>query len=131
MRRRWWGWVSAIAFVAGGLGLWTFCIEPASLSVVEHRLEADDWPPALAGLRIAVLADLHVGSPWNGLDKLARIVAETNAAGPDVVLLAGDYVIKGVIGGSFVTPEEIASRLRELRAPLGVYAVLGNHDWWF
>jgi predicted MPP superfamily phosphohydrolase len=47
------------------------------------------------------------------------------------VLLAGDYVIKGVLGGSFVAPEDIASRLRELHAPLGVYAVLGNHDWWF
>ena len=88
------------------------------------------WPRALDGLRVAVLADLHVGSPWNGVDNLARIVAETNAAGADVVLLAGDYVVTSVLGGTFVRPETSAIELRALHAPLGVYAVLGNHDWW-
>jgi uncharacterized protein len=40
-------------------------------------------------------------------------------------------VIQGVAGGEFMEPERIAESLRGLRAPLGVYAVLGNHDWWF
>jgi predicted MPP superfamily phosphohydrolase len=52
-------------------------------------------------------------------------------AGMRVALLAGDYVIKGVLGGRFVPPEATAAVLRGLTAPLGVYAVLGNHDWWF
>src|SRR5712672_982111 len=130
MRRwRWWGG-SALALLAV-LGLWTFWLEPASLRVVEHRLEADDWPRAIAGLRIAVLADLHVGSPWNGLDKLHRIVAETNATRPDLVLLVGDYVIRNVLGGTFIPPTDIAPVLNGLDAPLGVFAVLGNHDWYY
>jgi hypothetical protein len=79
---------------------------------------------------VATLADLHVGSPRNGLDKLEEIVALTQHARPDLVLLAGDYVIHGVAGGHFVPPEAAAGVLAGLEAPLGVYAVLGNHDWW-
>jgi hypothetical protein len=81
-------------------------------------------------LRIAVLADLHVGSPFNGLEKLNRIVELTIKAKPDLILLAGDYVIHGVFGGKKVSAEEIAKSLRALLASLGTFAVLGNHDWW-
>lgn len=75
-------------------------------------------------------ADLHVGSPHNGLDRLRRIVAESNAANPALILLAGDYVIQGIIGGEFITPESAAAVLADLSATHGVYAVLGNHDHW-
>ena len=51
-------------------------------------------------------------------------------AKPDLILLAGDYVIHGVPGGQFVSPQESATHLARLSAPLGVFAVLGNHDWW-
>ena len=79
---------------------------------------------------IAILADLHTGSPFNGLQKLKEIVALTNSVHCDIVLLAGDLVIQGVFGGAFVSSEESAEILKDLTAPLGVYAVLGNHDWW-
>lgn len=88
------------------------------------------WPAATGDLRIAVLADLHTGSPHNDLEKLQEVVRATNRAHPDLVLLAGDFVIQGVVGGHFVEPEASARVLRSLQAPLGVYAVLGNHDWW-
>jgi len=78
-----------------------------------------------------VLTDLHVGSPFNGLDKLRDVVARTNEARPDLVCILGDLVINGVKGGSFVTPEDIARELGRLQAPAGVFAVLGNHDAWF
>ncbi len=58
------------------------------------------------------------------------MVEVVNASQPDAVLLLGDFVIQGVAGGRFVPPETIAAQLARLRAPLGVYAVLGNHDWW-
>jgi predicted MPP superfamily phosphohydrolase len=132
MRRRWRRWASIAATLAlSAFALRAFWLEPASLRVTTSTITLEPGSHALDGLRIAVLADLHVGSPFNGVDKLERVVAETNAAAPDLVLLVGDYVIKGVIGGSFVAPEETVPRLRELRAPLGVFAVLGNHDWWF
>ena len=116
------------AAVAGALALvWGFAIEPASLRFPEVPIAVPPWP-AGAPLRVAILADLHVGSPWNGTDRLARLVRRTDEAHPDLVLMLGDYVSRGVPGGHFVAPEEIEAVVRDLRAPLGVYAVLGNHD---
>jgi len=103
--------------------------------VVRHpRMELPGWP---SELRIAVLSDLHVGSPHVGLDKVRTIVERTNAENPALVVLLGDFVIggpngmRGIRGGNFVEPEQTAEELKKLRAPLGVYAVLGNHDWWY
>ncbi|MSP40760.1 MAG: metallophosphoesterase [Deltaproteobacteria bacterium] len=122
--------VGAASLCVAGFALWGFWLEPASLRNENHGIHLPHWPAACDGLRIAVLADLHVGSPFNGLDKLARIVDLTLKAKPDLILLAGDYVIHNVIGGSKVSSEEIAKGLSRLAAPLGVFAVLGNHDWW-
>jgi uncharacterized protein len=131
MRRRWGRRLASIvAATLVALGAYAFWLEPSSLRVTEHTIALSSWPASLDGLRIAMLADLHVGSPYNGLPKLRRIVAETNGAGADLVLLAGDYVITGVVGGTFTPPEAITAVLHDLHAPLGVWAVLGNHDWW-
>jgi predicted MPP superfamily phosphohydrolase len=121
--------VRSVAIVAGlVLGLWAFWAEPSSLRISEHRLSLATWPGECDGLRITVLADLHIGSPYNGLDRLREVVERANAADADLILLPGDYVIQGVIGGEFVAPEEAAKILRQLKAPAGVFAVLGNHD---
>ncbi|MGH8772869.1 MAG: metallophosphoesterase, partial [Burkholderiales bacterium] len=96
-----------------------------------HTLNIPRWPRALDGLRIAVLADLHVGSPFNGVAKLQKIVAATNNAKPDLILIPGDLMIQNVFGGTQVPPEEIAAILGSLKARVGVFATLGNHDWWF
>ena len=122
--------VGVASLCVASFALWGFWLEPASLRNESHEIHLPHWPAACEGLRIAVLADLHVGSPFNGLDKLARIVELTLKAKPDLILLAGDYGISDIIGGSKVSPEEIADGLRPLAAPLGVFAVLGNHDWW-
>lgn len=73
---------------------------------------------------------MHVGSPYKGLKSLRKLVKDVNRVQPDLVLLPGDFVIHGVVGGSFVTPEAAGAVLAGLKAPMGVYAVLGNHDWW-
>ena len=112
------------------LGGWTFYYEPSSLDVRRYEITLAEWPPELDGIEIALLSDLHVGSPYYGLDKLEEVIRRVNASEPELVLLAGDYVIDGVRGGQFVPPEAIASVLAKLDAPLGVFAVLGNHDWW-
>lgn len=130
--RPWRTRLAAMVFALGAaLGLWAFWLEPAGLRVAEHRLELPGWPEACGGLRIAVLADLHVGSPWNGLGKLERIVDATRATTPDLVLAPGDFVIQGVLGGRFVAPDAAARVLATTGAPLGTFGVLGNHDHWF
>jgi predicted MPP superfamily phosphohydrolase len=112
------------------LGLWAFWLEPASLHNANYEISLPAWPAACDGIRVAVLADLHVGSPFNGIDKLERIVDLTLTAKPDLILLVGDYVIHGVLGGKFIQPEIVVRVLGRLAAPLGVFAVLGNHDRW-
>lgn len=109
---------------------WSVLIEPGRLVVRHAPFPTERWPQTHPPLRIAVLSDLHVGAPHIDLAKLREIVATTNAERPDVILLLGDYVIQGVLGGRYVPPESIAEALAGLRAPLGTVAVLGNHDWW-
>jgi predicted MPP superfamily phosphohydrolase len=113
-----------------GAFVWGFLIEPALLRNEDYELTPTPWPAACDGLRVAVLADLHIGSTHNGLERVDRIIRLTRDARPDLILLAGDFVIHGVLGGTFASPEEIAEALRPMSAPLGVWAVLGNHDWW-
>ena len=76
-------------------------------------------------LTLAVASDLHLGT-LVGPSRLEKVVDRLNALEPDAVLLAGDVVDETV-------SEEIESRLgaimRRLRAPLGVYAVPGNHEF--
>ena len=123
--------------VASSLAAWAFWLEPASLTVRRVELAVPAWHAEHAGLKVALLTDLHVGAPHMSLARLRRVVERVNAEAPDVVLITGDFVIGGqnhgggVVGGTFVEPEPIAAELKLLRAPLGVYAVLGNHDWWF
>jgi predicted MPP superfamily phosphohydrolase len=121
---------SAALLTILALGIWAFVFEPAFLTTRKHSLLIPHWSAEHAGLRVAVLADLHVGSPYNGIPKLHEIVDLTNSLKPDLIVIPGDFVIQGVLGGTFVAPEEAAAVLARLSAPLGVWACLGNHDWW-
>ena len=133
--------LAAACALAAALAAWAFWLEPSSLTVRHVNLTVPVWHAGHAGLKVALLTDLHVGAPHMGLARLRRVVERVNAEAPDVVLITGDFVIGGpqdeggerggVAGGTFVAPEPIAAELKALRAPLGVYAVLGNHDWWF
>ncbi|WP_444933338.1 metallophosphoesterase [Microbulbifer sp. JTAC008] len=112
------------------LAVWAFIVEPASFRINEDDIVVDTWPKECNGLRVAILADLHVGSPYKGRKSLQNLVEAVNKSQPDLILLPGDFVIQGVVGGKFVPPEDAAGILKELKAPMGVFAVLGNHDWW-
>ncbi|HEX2674231.1 MAG TPA: metallophosphoesterase [Polyangiaceae bacterium] len=118
------------ALLAIALGVDALFVEPARLVVNRQELKLPNWPAELSGLRVAFLSDLHVGSPHWGLSRLHELVQQVNAEQPDLILLGGDYLINGVWFGNHVEAEPIALELGQLRAPLGVYAVLGNHDWW-
>lgn len=113
------------------LALYAFWFEPSRIRVVEHTVTNTDGSKIFTeALRIAVIADLHAGAPFIGAAKIERVVTLTNAARPDLILLTGDYVIQGVVGGEHMAIERVAEKLRALSAPLGVYAVIGNHDRW-
>jgi uncharacterized protein len=104
------GWSArAVAATIVVLVAWALWLEPSSLVLVEQRLFLPFTKPGT--VRVAVLADLHVGSPFNGLGNLRRVVERTNTAQPNIVCILGDVVVQAVRGGRFVDPESIAAEL--------------------
>ncbi len=97
---------------------------------MRHRtLRVAPWPAALDGLRVALVSDLHAGGPHVTADAVHGLVERLNRLRPDLVCVLGDLADPAVLGGSPVPIEAVAERLGGLRTPLGVVAVLGNHDW--
>lgn len=88
------------------------------------------WPVGTPPIRVALLADIHVQGPDLSPGRMARIAAQVNAHKPDLILVAGDFSGDRTLSTRLYSEEEIAASLKGLRAPLGVYAVLGNHDHW-
>ncbi|MEM6662376.1 MAG: metallophosphoesterase [Pseudomonadota bacterium] len=121
----------ATRLVMGGalLGGYAVAGEPFRLSVTRYRVTLDDWPKD-QHLRIAALADIHACTPWMGPDRIARIVERTNGLGADLIVLLGDYTTGHRLTRQQVHSTVWAPILGELSAPLGVHAVMGNHDWW-
>ena len=119
-----------LALIAACL-VWGIFIEPNRLIVRQQTIQIDNWPKELSGLRIAVIGDVHTGGPFINDQKLKRIVELTNQQNPDLIVLLGDYMSPNSWHSHRVEPEVTAAALKELRAPLGVYTILGNHDWWY
>lgn len=119
--------LAGLAAAAGVIG-WAAWFAPRRVVLRRRTLRLPRWPAELGGLRVAVLADLHAGAPHVDEDKVARLVADINHVRPDLVALLGDYVDPTVAFGTPVSPEAVAAALGQLRAPLGIVAVLGNHD---
>lgn len=87
------------------------------------------WPEGYR-LRIVALADIHMGPPWMTPGRLERIVDRANRQGADLIVLLGDYLAGHPFTRGGVAVDRVARILSGLDAPLGVYTILGNHDWW-
>nr|WP_274708877.1 metallophosphoesterase [Variovorax sp. S12S4] len=123
---------TAAAVLLLALAVWTVAIEPRWVAARVEPLSSAHWQ-APAGLKVAMAGDWHLTtrSAWRitSVERAARIVDQINAAQPDVILLPGDF-LAGSGGDEDLSIEEMAAVLGRLKAPQGVYAVLGNHDWW-
>ena len=106
---------------------WLLRVYTPRVQITRWRVRPPGWNAGL--VTVAFVTDTHSGAPWNGLARLREIVEQTNALGADIIVLGGDYVYHGV-GNRRPTNVELAQVLGELRAPQGVFAVLGNHDYW-
>lgn len=117
--------------IVAGLAIYALAIEPSRLVTNRTSVELDKWPPALDGLKVAVISDIHAGGLHVREGKLARLVRQTNAARPDLIAITGDTLVhEGNPGSTLIAPERVAAALKGLDAPLGVFAVLGNDDWY-
>lgn len=105
-------------------------VEPMWMTRVKtYRFRPPNWSKA-PNLRVALLADIHACRPWMPPERIRAIVDQTNALQPDIALLLGDYVQGTNLVRDHVPASEWGPELGRLVAPLGVHAVLGNHDWW-
>jgi predicted MPP superfamily phosphohydrolase len=122
-----------IAGVTGlaGAGTTAYAADQAAndLRVTRYKLTPPGWP-AGRKLKIAVIADLHASGPNMALPRVAEVVDRANKLGCDLTLLLGDYVAHHQFVTQTVPSAAWAGELARLRAPLGVYAIYGNHDWW-
>jgi len=114
--------------VVVALGVYAFWIEPRN--VVLTRVEVP-----IAGLqrpvRALVIGDIQPAGPHETPAHIRAVIKRGMALRPDIVLLLGDYVTTRALKTAFVDPVDTTAAMALLDAPMGVYAVLGNHDWWW
>lgn len=98
-------------------------VDTYRLEVKEYTCESPELPAEFDGTRIVLVTDIHRGASYSE-ERVGRLVDRVNALEPDLVLLGGDYVYGG-------TKYEAScfAELARLQAPLGRFAVLGNHDY--
>jgi predicted MPP superfamily phosphohydrolase len=106
--------------VAAGYGLF----EASWVKIDRQTLPLPRLPKSFVGTTIAFLTDLHHG-PFTTLDYVASVVRTTLCLRPDLILLGGDY---SLFDASYIRP--CLDVLSALKAPMGVFGVLGNHDYW-
>ncbi len=112
----------AAAVAIGGTGYGFF--EAGWVRIDRQTLMLPRLPASFHGTTIAFLTDIHHG-PYVDIDYVNSIVRTTNLLSPDLILLGGDYCLRE---GKYIRP--CFDVLAELRAPMGVFGVLGNHDHW-
>jgi uncharacterized protein len=114
--------------VAATTGVYAGAIEPQGLVVTRYALTPPGWP---AGRRLSItaLADLHAGGPDMLARHIRRIVDTTNELKSDLVVLLGDFIATYPFAAR-ARDGVWAAELKRLSAPLGIWAILGNHDWW-
>ena len=115
--------LAAGAAAAGALGAYAFLVEPRWLQVTRTKIHVRGLHPALEGFRVALLTDLHAGA-GTPMSVVRRACRRAMDARPDLVALTGDFAADDAPGF-----RDVLGALECLRAPHGVYAVPGNHDY--
>ena len=120
------------SFTAIGVGVATYgvVIEAGlTMNTTAYAFTPPNWTPGLK-LRAVVISDPHVVDPWFPLSRWQRVIEAAQALNPDIVFMLGDYVTGMHLRTRKVPPIEIARVAAQLHAPLGVYSINGNHDYW-
>jgi len=128
-RRRFLSFSGGLAATGFSTATYGVGVEPLRLGVTKYQIHPRNWPAGLK-LNIAAIADIHACDPWMSLAHIEAIVQRTNALQPDLIVLLGDYVAGHRHHVGRIDAAAWAPVLAGLKAPLGVHAILGNHDYW-
>lgn len=130
LRRRLLAGLGAGFGTAAASGAYALAIEPGfRLKVQRYRPALPAWPAGFR-LRIGIVTDLHAGGPHMLPRRVEGIVEAMEGLRPDLVVFLGDLNASHRFLTERVPPARSAAILARLRPPLGLHAVLGNHDWW-
>jgi uncharacterized protein len=110
-------------------GVYAGVIEPNGLTVTRYAPAPPGWPMGRK-LSITVIADLHAGGPDMRLEHVRRVVDRASELQSDIVLMLGDFIASYRFAIEHIPDPVWAAELARLKAPLGSWAILGNHDWW-
>jgi uncharacterized protein len=112
---------------------YAYFIEPNRLVITTKEIKVSHWSRELNGFKIVAVSDIHGGSNNSSEARLRYLSEQINAQNPDIVVLLGDFVsqTQGKHSDLKMPVETIAENIKGMRAKYGVYAVIGNHDWWF
>jgi len=118
------------AGVVGALGADAFLIEPNIPRVIRKKIALTRWPARMNGFTIAVLSDFHYDAVFS-VHPIRSSIDTVNSLRPDLIALTGDFVTEPAVGDpaqGALAAEPCADLLFGLKAPYGLWAVLGNHD---
>jgi predicted MPP superfamily phosphohydrolase len=122
-----------LAGAAGALAIAgdSFLLEPNRPRIVHQDFSLSRWPERLNGFTIALLSDFHY-DPYCSVHPLHATVPLVNHLHPDLIVLTGDFVSVPLLGDdakAAFAAEPCANILRQMTAPHGLWAVMGNHDF--
>jgi uncharacterized protein len=122
------GTAGILGLTAVATGVYAGGVEPQGLAVTRYAINPPGWP-AGRRLSITVIADLHAGGPNMTLTHIRRVVETASRLKSDLVVLLGDYTTSYLFVDEPVPYALWAAELARIEAPLGRWAILGNHDW--
>lgn len=131
-----------VVLLFGGVLAYAYFIGPRQFEVIEETLAVPNWDAKLNGFKVVAISDIHAGSNYAPIERLRFVVEKANEQNPDLIVLLGDYVselsrgrnrnpAEGEDGTALkIQANEIADALTGFKAKFGVFAVIGNHDWY-
>ncbi|THD36052.1 MAG: phosphohydrolase [Sphingomonas sp.] len=124
--------IAVFALALLGVGVLLYALAEARRDPVVRTatLSLPGWPAGAKPVRAVLISDIHIGSHAMDAERLTRIVAQIDALRPDIVFIAGDMINGNAPNSAAAIGSALVAPLSGLKAPLGVVAMLGNHDNW-
>ncbi len=120
----------ALILMAIALPAYMYSVAVRNPIIRRATVKMPDWPAVTPPIKVMLISDVHVAGPDMPPERLARIVTQVNAAKPDLVMFAGDFVSDKRLSAKRYDGVQAMAPLAKLNAPMGAVAVMGNHDHW-